>query len=347
MMDSMGTPAIHCHKLSKRFGGAVALDDFELEVPTGSLVSLLGPSGCGKTTALRLIAGFERPDKGSIEIGGRVVVDDAASVPAERRRVGMVFQDHALFPHMTVTANVAYGLSRAEYARVAQVLNLVGLHGLGERMPHELSGGEQQRVALARALAPQPDVVLLDEPFSSLDATLRERMRRDVRRILTEAGATVVFVTHDQHEALAFADIIAVMRQGSVLQVGTPTQVYRQPNSPWIAGFVGESEIFEGHADVGMVETELGTFPQFGPHRGEVLVLIRPEWIHPTPADDGLAVVIAHEFYGHDQLLLLELGDGRRLTSRLGTGVSLRTGDRVDLGIDEVVVFAKHDGGLG
>ncbi len=208
-------------------------------------------------------------------------------------------------------------------------------------MPHELSGGEQQRVALARALAPRPDVILLDEPFSSLDASLRERMRRDVRRILNAAGATAVLVTHDQEEALAFADVVAVMRTGKVLQVGTPTRLYRNPVSPWVAGFVGESEFVEGVADVGRVETPVGTFPQFGNHRGDVLVMIRPEWIHPRPSADGIAEVVDREFYGHDQLLLLALPDGRKLTSRIGNTPMLEVGDRVDIGVDEVVVFPR------
>lgn len=342
-MTAPHASAIHCHRVTKRFGAAVALDDFELSVPAGAILALLGPSGCGKTTALRVVAGFDRPDAGSIEIAGRTVVDDTMNLPPERRRVGMVFQEYALFPHMTVAGNVAYGLGRGSDARVADVLELVGLAGLGARMPHELSGGEQQRVALARALAPEPTVVLLDEPFSNLDASLRDRMRRDVRAILSEAVATAIFVTHDQEEALAIADIVAVMRNGRVGQVGTPHQVYRRPASPWIAQFVGESEFFAGVAGVGHVATELGTFPQFGELRGDVEVMIRPEWVHPTPSTEGAALVVDHEYYGHDQLLVLELPSGRRIAARIGSNRLLATGDRVDIGIDEVVVFPKGD----
>jgi iron(III) transport system ATP-binding protein len=341
MSPTPRTAAIHCHRLTKRFGAAIALDDFELEVPPGSILALLGPSGCGKTTALRVVAGFDRPDRGSVEIAGRTVVDDTKSVPPERRRVGMVFQDYALFPHMTAAANIAYGLRRDSDTRVADVLELVGLVGLGRRMPHELSGGEQQRVALARALAPEPAVILLDEPFSNLDASLRDRMRRDVRTILAEADATAIFVTHDQEEALAIADIVAVMRDGRVHQIGTPHQVYRKPASPWIAQFVGESEFVDGVAGVGQVTTELGTFPQFGELRGDVQVMIRPEWVHPTPSTEGVALVVDHEYYGHDQLLVLELPGGRRITSRIGSNRLLATGDRVDIGIDEVVLFPR------
>jgi iron(III) transport system ATP-binding protein len=182
-------------------------------------------------------------------------------------------------------------------------------------------------------------LILLDEPFSNLDAGLRDRMRRDVRRILKEAGTTAIFVTHDQEEALATSDTVAVMRSGTVLQIDTPERLYRSPVDPWVAGFVGESEFLPGRADVGFVETPLGIFPQLGAHRGEVLVMVRPEWIHPTRSDDGPAVVIDQEFYGHDQLLVLEFGDGRRITSRVGAGPRFTTGDRAEVGIDEIVVF--------
>ena len=336
--------AIHCHRLTKRFDGSPALDDFELEIASGQILSLLGPSGCGKTTALRIIAGFEDPDSGSVTIDGVTVVDSSTNVAPEHRRVGMVFQDYALFPHMTVERNVGYGLEPSpDPERVADVLNLVGLSEHGGRMPHELSGGEQQRVALARALAPRPALILLDEPFSNLDAGLRDRMRRDVRHILKDAGTTAVFVTHDQEEALATSDMVAVMRAGKVLQIDTPERLYRSPVDPWVAGFVGESEFFPGKADVGFVETPLGTFPQLGSHRGEVLVMVRPEWIHPTRSDDGAAVVIDQEFYGHDQLLVLEFGDGRRITSRVGAGPRFATGDRAEVGVDEIVVVPAGD----
>jgi iron(III) transport system ATP-binding protein len=338
-MIDRATSAIHCHGLVKAYEGVRAVDGLELEVPTGAVVALLGPSGCGKTTTLRLIAGFEQPDGGTIEIGGRVVVGAGVSVPPERRRVGMVFQDYALFPHMDVAANVGYGLDRGSRGRVQEVLGLVGLANHGHRMPHELSGGEQQRVALARALAPEPDVILLDEPFSNLDATMRDRMRREVRTILKEAEATAVFVTHDQEEALAIADIVAVMRDGRIEMTGPPHHVYRRPVNPWVARFVGESEFIEGTAEVGKVVTDLGTFPQFGPLLGDVQVMIRPEWVHPVRSDEGVATVIDREFYGHDQLLLLQLHGGRTITARTDSNASVGPGDRVDIGIDEVVVF--------
>ncbi len=335
--------AIHCHGLSKSFDGAIAVAGLELEVPSGAILSLLGPSGCGKTTALRLIAGFERPDSGSIEIAGRTVVDATYAEPPELRRVGMVFQDYALFPHMTVADNVGYGLERGAKARVAEVLSLVGLTERGSRMPHELSGGEQQRVALARALAPRPAVILLDEPFSNLDASLRDRMRRDVRAILKEADATAIFVTHDQEEALAIADIVAVMRAGRVEQIGPPQHVYRKPATPWVARFVGESEFVEGVAEIGSVTTPLGTFPQFGSLHGRVQVMIRPEWVHPVRSSDGAATVIEREYYGHDQRLVIELSDGRLVSARVDSNAGVAPGDRVDIGIDEVVIFPVGD----
>jgi iron(III) transport system ATP-binding protein len=340
-MTDKNPSAIHCHALDKRFDTVQALEGFELEVLRGSIVSLLGPSGCGKTTALRAIAGFTDPDAGTITIGEREVFGQGGSTPPERRRVGMVFQDYALFPHMTVAANVAYGLGSGEEGRAAAALSLVGLAGMGNRMPHELSGGEQQRVALARALAPQPDVILLDEPFSNLDATLRGRMRRDVRQILREAETTAVLVTHDQEEALSVADVVAVMRAGRVLQIADPVELYRRPVSPWVASFVGDAQFVDGEADLGKITIPLGVFPHHGVERGPVQVLIRPEWVHPTQRHDGVAKVVDREFYGHDQLVMLRLPDGGTLNARVGTYPRLEIGDRVDVGLDEVVVFSQ------
>src|SRR3712207_3607757 len=210
-------------------------------------------------TTLRLIAGFEELDAGTVEVGGRLVAGEGVAEPPERRRVGMVFQDYALFPHLSVARNVAFGLPRGEReARVAEALAMVGLAGLGERMPHQLSGGQQQRVALARALAPGPEVILLDEPFSNLDATLRAGLRREVELILREAETCAVFVTHDQEEALSLADRIAVMRDGEVVQVGSPEDVYYRPADRWTAQFVGEVNLLQGVADQVGIATEIG-----------------------------------------------------------------------------------------
>ena len=338
-MKAQTASSIRCHRLVKRFEDTTALDDFELEVPAGTILSLLGPSGSGKTTALRIIAGFEKPDNGTVSVAGRVVVGNGVWIPPEKRHVGLVFQDQALFPHMTVKRNIGFGLDPPDPARLAAVFQLTGLEGLEKRMPHELSGGEQQRVALGRALAPGPGVILLDEPFSSLDTALRARMRRDVRHILTEAETTAIFVTHNQEEALAISDIVAVMRQGHILQVGTPTQLYHEPTSPWVAGFVGASEFVEGTAAVDRVTTPVGTFSHSGDHRGNVLVMMRPEWIRPLPTTEGRAVIVDHEFCGRDQIVTLEFPDGISLASRLASLPLLAIGDRVEICVDRVVVF--------
>jgi iron(III) transport system ATP-binding protein len=338
-------PAIRCLAVSKRYGDVDALRDFSLEAPAHGVLGLLGPSGSGKTTALRVIAGFERPDTGTVEIAGRTVVDDRRMTPPERRRVGMVFQHYALFPHMSVARNIAYGLDDEEdrAARVAEVLEMVGLSGAQDRMPHELSGGEQQRIALARALAPRPDVVLLDEPFSNLDARRRDAVRREVRSILVEARAAAVFVTHDQEEALAMSDVVAVMRDGSVIQTADPSELYHRPTDCWVARFLGEAEFVDGTAGGGVVDTPLGRFPVDDDMAGSVEVMIRPESVRVIPAEKGTALVVEREFYGHDQLITLHLDDGRRLLSRMGPAPNFRPGDRVDLLVRDVVAFPASE----
>lgn len=336
--------AITCKSITKSFGATVALRDFTLTVETGTMVGLLGPSGSGKTTALRVIAGFEVPDAGSVTIGDMVVVGPGEWVPPERRRVGMVFQDYALFPHMDVAANVAYGLGSGDSTkRVQETLELVGLGGFGSRMPHELSGGEQQRVALARALAPRPAVILLDEPFSNLDTPQRERVRREVRAILVEARTTAVFVTHDQEEALSMSDVVAVMRDGHVLQTAPPHEAYRQPVDCWVARFLGEGKLVPGVATGATVDTSLGRLTLAAEADGEVEVLIRPDAVSLRRDSEGDATVVASEFYGHDQLVSIMLSDGRTLLSRHGASPVLVPGDRVTISVSEVVAFPAHD----
>jgi iron(III) transport system ATP-binding protein len=330
--------ALAARGLHKRFGAVRAVAGMDLEVEPGSICVLLGPSGCGKTTALRLIAGLERPDAGSIEVGGETLSDAGTFVPPERRRIGMVFQDYALFPHLDVAGNVGYGLGRRpDPARVREVLGLVGLGAEAGRPVHELSGGQQQRVALARALAPKPDLVLLDEPFSNLDAALREHLRGEVRSILTKAGVTSVFVTHDQSEALSVADRVAVMREGAIEQVGTPETVYSQPASRWVAGFLGEIEVLPGEASGGHIVCELGSIPARNGEAGPVDVLIRPESLAiglTGPADAADAEVIARRFYGHDQLVNLRLRSNRVIRARRLGFPAWNVGDHVKVWLE-------------
>ncbi len=327
--------------LRKSYGDVLAVAGADLEVEAGATCALLGPSGCGKTTTLRLIAGLEEPDAGTVEIGDEVVSQPGRSLPPERRRIGMVFQDYALFPHLDVAANVGYGLGRrAARGRVEEMLATVGLAGLGSRYPHELSGGQQQRVALARALATEPRAVLLDEPFSNLDAGLRERVREEVREILAEQRMTAVFVTHDQQEALSVADVVAVVNEGRIEQVGTPEEVYSRPRNRWIAGFLGEIEVLPGHAENGVIQCELGQIPNGTGVRGEVDVLVRPESLAVDTGEtaDGRpsqrAVVVSRSFYGHDQLLRLKLPSGRTVRARRLGFPAWHPGDHVRVWIE-------------
>ncbi|MFO7777904.1 MAG: ABC transporter ATP-binding protein [Nitriliruptoraceae bacterium] len=349
--DDAARPALRCVGLTKRYGELVAVDRVDLEVPRGSLTALLGPSGCGKTTVLRLVAGLLDPDEGAIEIDGQLVTGPGVAVAPERRNVGMVFQDYALFPHLDVARNVAYGLrklprhQRAD--RVASALRLVGLETLGQRLPTELSGGQQQRVALARALAPEPDLILLDEPFSNLDASLRAAVREEVRTILHAAEQTAVFVTHDQEEALSLADQVAVMDRGRVHQVAAPQTLYTEPATRFVAEFVGEADVLPGtRAGRYLVDTPIGRLPSDRALRaGEVTVVVRPESLQLRRAEHGLGVVTALSYFGHDQLVTVEVAGGYQLRSRRGPGLDLARGDRVRLDvIGPVVAFDRdHD----
>jgi iron(III) transport system ATP-binding protein len=342
--------AIRAMGVQKSFGPVRAVDNLNLDVAEGEVCALLGPSGCGKTTMLRLLAGFERPDGGCITLDGDVIAGGRSFVPPERRRIGMVFQDYALFPHMTVEENVRYALGRrGDPARAAEVLDLVGLADLRRRPPHELSGGQQQRVALARALAGTPRLVLLDEPFSGLDAGLRARVRQEVRAILLAAGVTALFVTHDQEEALSLADRVAVMRDGRVEQAGTPEEVYGRPASRWVAEFLGEADVLPGRVEAGWAECELARVPAEGIRAGAAEVLVRPESVGLTltPAGGGRtqveAVVVEREFFGHDQLVHVQLPSGRRLRSRSLSHPVWHPGDRVRVQLDGPVnVFAAR-----
>ncbi len=339
----MTEPFLRCRGLVKRFGDVKAVDGIDLEIERGHTLVLLGPSGCGKTTLLRLIAGFETPNAGHIALGDRCLNSDATLMPPEKRRVGVVFQDYALFPHMDVGANVAFGMpsrNGRRRQRVEDLLALVGLEGLGRRMPHELSGGQQQRVALARTLAAEPDLVLLDEPFSNLDPAMRARVRGEVRQIIETLGTTALFVTHDQEEALSIAGRVAVMLAGRILQVGPPGEVYRQPNSRAVAEFLGDANVISGEASPGLVECALGSAPSAEDYSGSVQVMIRPENLSLATETGIPAVVVADEYFGHDQMITVRLDDGTVLKVRDLPGRDVTLGDRVGVSLrGGVVVF--------
>ncbi len=294
---------VRIQNVSKRFGSVAALDAVSVEITAGELFFLLGPSGCGKTTLLRCLAGFYQPESGSIFFGDR----DVTNLEAHRRETGMVFQNYALWPHMTVAENVAFGLEQRKVPkpeireRVAAALEAVRMGGLGERRPNQLSGGQQQRVALARALVIRPQCLLLDEPLSNLDAKLRTEMRLEIRRVCKEAGLTAVYVTHDQKEALSIADRVAVMHEGRIRQVGPPAEIYRRPRSRFVADFLGDTNFIEGRvlrigADEALVQTAMGEFrgiladPESPPAEGAtVTVSVRPECLRldTYPADEN------------------------------------------------------------
>jgi iron(III) transport system ATP-binding protein len=350
--------AVRLDHISKSFDDVTALDDVSIELASGTMLALLGPSGCGKTTALRLISGFERPDAGTVEVNGRRVASAASMVPPERRRVGLVFQDLALFPHLSVRDNVAYGIRRDPDHRVRtdELLEMVGLAGDGERMPHELSGGMQQRVALARALAPRPDVLLLDEPFSSLDQAMRTQLRAEVREILREARQSAIFVTHDQGEALTVADKVAVMTRGRVLQVDAPELIYAEPATPYVATFVGVANLLPGEVARGSAATRFGAVQIIGQGGqeplGHGLVLLRPEHFSIVEAPDGPAdgdgwEVIGRRFSGSEILLEVRASDGQRLWVEAGSRVRhLGLGDRVTVALRDIetVAFGRRSG---
>ncbi len=332
--------------VAKSFGTTPVLRGVDLTVPQGALAAVLGPSGCGKTTLLRIVAGFETADAGEVVIGGQLVCGPGVNVPPERRHVGMVPQEGALFPHLSVAGNVGFGLPRGRRStRVDEMLELVGLGGYRTRMPAELSGGQQQRVALARALAPGPALVLLDEPFSALDTGLRVALREDVRRALHATGATAVLVTHDQQEALSTADVVAVLQGGSIAQAGSPADLYSAPRNLDVATFVGEAVVLDAVLRGGdAADCALGTLPvRAAGHapgaRGTVV--LRPEQLLLVPPDRGvLARVERVVFYGHDSLVRLALASGSvSVTARTADGHQLHADDEVGIIVSSPVSF--------
>jgi iron(III) transport system ATP-binding protein len=332
--------------LVKSFGGPRVLDGLDLTVPAGALAAVLGPSGCGKTTLLRVVAGFEPADSGTIVIEGTKVAAAGRHVPPERRRVGVVPQEGALFPHLTVAGNVGFGLGgrRKNSARIDELLELVGLAGFANRMPYELSGGQQQRVALARALAPGPALVLLDEPFSALDTGLRAAVREDVRTALRATGATAVLVTHDQEEALSMADLVAVMDGGRIAQVASPGALYAAPVDLGVATFVGDAVVLDVVASGMRADSPLGPLELREAVHGTGRVVVRPEQITLTDAESGIpATVTATVFYGHDALVRVDVAgsDGPVPVAirRLGAPTDVSIGENVGVQVVGPVSF--------
>jgi iron(III) transport system ATP-binding protein len=342
--------SVDVRQLEQSYGANRVLRGLRFALAPGRIGCLLGPSGCGKTTVLRCIAGFEPVQAGTIALAGREVSAPGLLVPPEQRRVGMVFQDYALFPHLTVRGNVGFGFGRrpssVQQERVAAMLALVGLAGAGDAFPHELSGGQQQRVALARALAPEPDLLLLDEPFSNLDVDLRERLSLEVREIIKRTGTTAILVTHDQHEAFALADEIGVMREGRIEQWDTAYNLYHKPETRFVADFVGQGVFLRGVvAGPARVVTELGELdtdaPLLAPDDSALDVLIRPDDIVHDDASPWRAEVVAKAFRGADFMYTLVLPSGTRMLSLVPSHHDHAIGERIGirLAIDHIVAF--------
>ena len=330
-----------------------------MRLAEGSIGCLLGPSGCGKTTVLRCIAGFERVDSGEVRLDGQLVSSPDVHVPPEQRRIGMVFQDYALFPHLTVAQNIGFGLrgtdTAARDARIAEMLAVIGLRNEGERYPHELSGGQQQRVALARALAPSPALLLLDEPFSNLDVELRERLSHEVRDIIKATGITAIMVTHDQHEAFAVADEIGIMNEGRIQQWDTPYNLYHRPVNRFVADFIGQGvllpgEVIDDHhvrTDLGLLASAIPTECRIDQDTGSrictVEVLLRPDDVVHDDASTLKAKVLKKAFRGADILYTLELDSGARVLSLVPSHHNHALGEHIGIRLeaDHVVTFHK------
>ena len=337
------TPVLSCHNITKRFdkAAAAAVSDVGFELHQGELLGLLGPSGCGKTTLLRIMAGFERPQSGEITLSGQRVCESRVWVPPEKRQVGVVFQDYALFPHLSVFENVTFGLKqlcrkgklprKQIYELASESIRLVGLLGMEKRYPHELSGGQQQRVALARALAPRPPLILMDEPFSNLDVQVRLRLRQEVRDILKNVGASGIFVTHDQEEALAIADKVAVMHQGKLVQLDAPEDIYQKPASRFVAEFVTQANFVPAVRQAKGWKTALGVLDLelFSADVDAGDLMIAQEDLQIVPDDKGELLVQGRQFLGREYQYSLLLNAGQVLEVRSPANVRLDVGDRV------------------
>lgn len=374
LTDSMVQPVIlHVENVTRQFSikSAPAVNAVTLKLYEGEILGLLGPSGCGKTTLLRLIAGFECPQSGTIELAGQTVAGNGQWLPPERRDVGMVFQDYALFPHLTLAGNVSFGLKNRRrfrrytpkqiQQRVQEAIALVGLEGLENRYPHELSGGQQQRVALARALAPQPSLVLLDEPLSNLDVQVRLRLRQEVRDILKQTGTSAVFVTHDQEEALSICDQVAVIRSGQIEQFGTPEVIYREPASRFVAEFVTQANLIPCQWNGSKWETEIGCFRGNGaeakileeskitgnPQTPSGELFVRQEDLHLEPDEDSKIVISDRQFLGREHRYSLLTPAGLKLNARALAEIPLPIGSRVRVIVSEATPKVFLNSGQG
>ena len=333
---------IRARSVTKSYGSEVVLSDFNLDIWNGSIVGILGISGSGKTTALRLLAGFDKPDSGIIEMRNKVISSEETFLPPEERNVGMVFQDYALFPHLNVEKNISFGLSRDEIksGRLEEVLSMCNLEAYRNKFPQELSGGQQQRVSLARALAPKPEVILLDEPFTSLDAHMARDLREEVVSLLRQTETTAIIVTHDQEEALSVCDVVSVLENGSVIQSATPQEIYLNPVSQTVANSVGDPNILKGFSVDGRVETSLGTFVTA--YNGALDVSIRPECIELLLDSEGSYVVKECTFYGHDQVISFQNSKGEVFRARSLPNTIYEAGDKVNINISEVTTFPSN-----
>jgi len=343
---------LQLQKINKDFGSGKVVDSVSLTLRKGQIGCLLGPSGSGKTTLLRLVAGFETADSGKMILHGQTVSGNGNFVPPEKRRIGMVFQDYALFPHLTVKGNVGFGLRRqsreVKRETIRSLLEKVGLKQFGDNYPHEMSGGQQQRVALARALAMEPEIILLDEPFSNLDVTLRENLSREVRRIIKEQGLTALMVTHNQQEAFAMADEIGVVMNGQMLQWGTAHELYHQPSSMDVASFIGEGVMVDGNVVEGFgVQTSLGMIhkPPKADHGDGILVdvLIRPEDIIHDDNSDCVATIVQKEYRGPNILFTLRTVRGENILSLVPSHHNHNIGEKLGIRVEmeDLVYFPK------